>query len=146
MLALTLPRSSILARRATMPATRSRPSCSWKISRGIAHCSRGCCERGNDHRFYFFSMKIHETPLHPQILCATPGANCRDGSAFQHLSQDIFDGCRAHIRENLAYLGFRYRQKAVQYRCLDAGSFGYLIRIHRRKALVQFLIALVKHA
>lgn len=32
---------------AKMRATRSRPSCSWKISRGIVHCSRGYCERGN---------------------------------------------------------------------------------------------------
>ena len=30
-----------------MPATKSRPSCSWKISRGIIHCLKGCCESGN---------------------------------------------------------------------------------------------------
>ena len=41
-LALTLPRSSILARRATMPATRLRLSCSWTISKGTALCSRNC--------------------------------------------------------------------------------------------------------
>ena len=59
--------------------------------------------------------------LLPQILRATPGANSRDDSAFQHLSQNIFDGSRADIRENFAYLGFRYREKAIQDSCLDAG-------------------------
>lgn len=57
--------------------------------------------------------------LLPQILCATPGADSRDDSAFQHLSQNIFDGSRADIRENLAYLGFRYREKTIQYGRLD---------------------------
>ena len=41
-LALTLPRSSILARRATMPATRLRLSCSWTILKATALCSRNC--------------------------------------------------------------------------------------------------------
>ena len=27
-----------------MPATKSRPSCRWKISRDIARCSRSCCK------------------------------------------------------------------------------------------------------
>ena len=30
-----------------MPATKSRPSCSWKISPGITHCSKGYWKRGN---------------------------------------------------------------------------------------------------
>ena len=35
--------------------TKSRPSCSWKISRGIAHCLGSCCERAiEDHYFDFY--------------------------------------------------------------------------------------------
>ena len=57
--------------------------------------------------------------LLPQILRASPGADSRDDSAFQHLSQNIFNSSRADIGKNLAYLGFRYREKAIQYRRLD---------------------------
>ena len=100
---------------ATMPATRSRPSCNWRISPGIAHCSKGCCERGNKGAHpYTTQGGIFELRLRIRSVVRFP-------CAFRHL----------HIRKSSREAGI-FRAACIYAKPNFSGSFEHVANPHLR--------------
>ena len=96
---------------------RSRPSCNWRISPGIAHCSKGCCERGNKGAHpYTTQGGIFELRLRIRLLTVV-----RFPCAFRHL----------HIRKSSREAGI-FRAACIYAKPNFSGSFEHVANPHLR--------------